>query len=135
MKYHLFYTKCKVTNIFISPYQNISSLRIVWVLQYHVHYISWKNLSYDTRWRPILQAISSSAHLHATSPLIHIVVFTYIGLVQPHSEINFLRDMQQSASCTCLTHCLAYLLEEHAILCCTELYLRSINVIDHHVKT
>ncbi len=64
------------------------------------------------------------------SPLIHIVVYTYIGLFQQHTCIHCFRDVPQSASGTCQTHWLAYLLEEHVMLCCIELYLRSINVID-----
>ncbi len=69
------------------------------------------------------------------SPLIHIVVFTYIGLVQHHTHTHCFRDMQQSVSGTCQTHWPAYLLEEHAMLHCIELYIRSINVIDCPVKT
>ncbi len=52
----------------------------------------------------------------------HIIVFTYIGLVQHHTHIQCFRDMQQSVSGTCQTHWLTYLLEEHAMLCCIELY-------------
>ncbi len=37
-----------------------------------------------------------------SSPLIHIVVYTYIGLVQHHTCIYCCRDMQQSASDTLL---------------------------------
>ncbi len=77
-----FYTKWKVINIFILRYQNVSSLRIVRVLPcghtYNImHIISWKKLSYNTRWRPILKAISGSGHLHATF-LPHIYCCIYI---------------------------------------------------------
>ncbi len=65
------------------------------------------------------------------SPLINSIVFTYICLVQLHTHTHCFRDMQQSPSGTCQTHWLAYLLEEHAMFCCIDLYLRSINVIDH----
>ncbi len=90
---------------------------------------------YPSRWRPILQVISCSAHLHDIS-CHHTYGSIYIHRSAPHSHALF-----QGHASKCFRHMsntfvlyytwLAYLREEHAMLILIELSLRRLNIIEH----
>ncbi len=97
-------------------------LQLIWVRHAKVYCL--------TKWRPILRAISSSAHLHATSPSSHTYSSIYIYRSCSASHSHTLLQAHADISMPHYTW-MAYLLDEHAKLDCIELLLRSINVIEH----